>query len=117
MPSEHGVGAGQVRVNPADLNNAAEQYAQLQMAAAAIGPQAVDEVQRIIASHGAMGYPVAVGVVTGLARRQAQVEGKAADFGLYTERLNEHAATYRDQDRAGPRLWRDRAVHLDSQPI
>ncbi|WP_241473917.1 type VII secretion target [Mycolicibacterium neoaurum] len=109
MPSEHGVGAGQVRVNPADLNNAAEQYAQLQMAAAAIGPQAVDEVQRIIASHGAIGYPVAVGVVTGLARRQAQVEGKAADFGLYAERLNEHAATYLDQDRAGARGYGETA--------
>lgn len=54
-------------VNPADLRNVADQYTQLQMAAASIGPQAVDEVNRIIASHGPMGYPVAVGVVAGLA--------------------------------------------------
>ena len=85
-------GAGKLDVTPADLNNVADQYAELQTAAAAIGPQAVDEVNRIIATHGAMGYPVAVGVVAGLARRQAQVEGKAADFGRYAERFNEHAA-------------------------
>lgn len=108
-PGEQGAGAGHVRVNPADLNNAADQYTELQMAAAAIGPQAVDEVNRIIASHGAMGYPVAVGVVAGLARRQARVEGKAADFGVYATRLNEHAATYLDQDQAGARGYGETA--------
>ncbi|OFJ51850.1 hypothetical protein BEL07_20535 [Mycolicibacterium grossiae] len=108
-PGEQGAGAGHVRVNPADLNNAADQYIELQMAAAAIGPQAVDEVNRIIASHGAMGYPVAVGVVAGLARRQARVEGKAADFGVYATRLNEHAATYLDQDQAGARGYGETA--------
>ena len=98
-----------MRVNPADLNNAAEQYTELQMAAAAISPQAVDEVNRIIATHGPMGYPVAVGVVAGLARRQAKVEGKAADFGVYATRLNEHAATYVDQDQAGARGYGETA--------
>src|SRR4029077_10502400 len=75
--------------------------AELQIAAAAIGPQAVDEVNRIIATHGAMGYPVAVGVVAGLARRQAQVEGKAADFGVYAARFREHAAIYQTGDLEG----------------
>ncbi len=41
-------------------------------------------MNRIIASHGPMGYPVAVGVVTGMARRQAALEAKAADFGQYS---------------------------------
>lgn len=108
-PGEQGAGASHVQVNPADLNNAAEQYAQLQMAAAAISPQAVDEVHRIIATHGPMGYPVAVGVVAGLARRQAKVEGKAADFGVYATRLNEHAATYADQDQTGARGYGETA--------
>ena len=89
-------------MNPADLDNAADQYAELQIAAAAIGPQAVDEVNRIIATHGAMGYPVAVGVVAGLARRQAQVEGKAdAISGVYAARFREHAATYQTGDLEG----------------
>ena len=94
-------GAGKLDVTPADLNNVADQYAELQTAAAAIGPQAVDEVNRIIATHGAMGYPVAVGVVAGLARRQAQVEDKAADFGVYAARFREHAATYQTGDLEG----------------
>ena len=61
----------------------------------------VEEVNRIIATHGPMGYPVAVGVVAGLARRQTQVNTKATQFGQYSERFDEHAATYLKQDRAG----------------
>ncbi|MDO2394822.1 type VII secretion target [Mycobacterium avium subsp. hominissuis] len=98
-------GAGKLDVNPADLHNAADEYAQLQAAAAAIGPQAVDEVNRIIATHGAMGYPVAVGVVAGLARRQAQLDRKAADFGRYAERFTEHAAEYQAGDREGAHMY------------
>ena len=86
----------------------------MQTAAAAIGPQAVDEVNRIIATHGAMGYPVAVGVVAGLARRQAQVEGKAVAFGRYAERFNEHAATYISQDQDGAGGYR--GVQFASNP-
>lgn len=103
MPDTQSAGAGRLDVHPADLTHAADQYVQLQMTAAAIGPQAVDEVNRIIASHGAMGYPVAVGVVAGLARRQVALERKAAEFGVYAERLTAHAATYLDQDQAGAR--------------
>uniref|UniRef100_A0A5Q5BTI6 Uncharacterized protein n=2 Tax=unclassified Mycobacterium TaxID=2642494 RepID=A0A5Q5BTI6_MYCSS len=94
-------GGNKLDVNPADLNNVADQYRELQMRAAAIGPQAVEEVNRIIASHGAMGYPVAVGVVAGLARRQARLEAKANDFGVYAGRFDEHAAAYKAQDHDG----------------
>ena len=90
--------AGHLDVEPADLVQVAGQYSALQTAAATLGPHAVDEVNRIIASHGAMGFPVAVGVVAGLARRQAALDAKVADFGRYAERLIEHAATYRDAD-------------------
>ena len=109
-----GQGDDRLDANSADLNNVADQYAELQTAAAAIGPQAVDEVNRIIATHGAMGYPVAVGVVAGLARRQAQVEGKAVAFGRYAERFNEHAAAYISQDRDGAGGYR--GVQLASNP-
>lgn len=104
-------GAGRLDVNPGDLIAAADQYAQLNLMAAAIGPQAVDEVNRVMASHGAMGYPVAVGVVAGLARRQAALEKKAADFAVYAERLTEHAAAYRGQDAAGARALSATAIN------
>ena len=98
---------GKLDVNPADLRNAADQYTQLRTAAAAIGPQAVAEVNRIIATHGAMGYPVAVGIVTGLARRQAVLEKKAADFGVYATRFDEHAAAYEAGDQDAADKYRD----------
>ena len=63
------------------MSRAADGYTELQTAAAAINPQAVDEVNLIIATHGPMGYPVAVGVVAGLARRQVPLEAKAAAEG------------------------------------
>lgn len=66
-----------LNANPADLLNAADDYIELQTRAAAISPQAVEEVPRIIASHGPMGYPVAVGIVTSLARRQAALDAKS----------------------------------------
>jgi Excreted virulence factor EspC, type VII ESX diderm len=89
---------GKLNVNLPDLSRAADDYAELQTAAATISPQAVDEVKRIIATHGPMGYPVAVGVVAGLARRQGPLESKAAQFGQYSELFHEHAGTYSDAD-------------------
>lgn len=92
---------GRLNVEPADLYRVAGEYADLQTAAASISPHAVEEVNRIIASHGPMGYPVAVGVVAGLARRQVRLEHKAADFGTYSQRFIEHAEAYRDADHRG----------------
>ncbi len=92
---------GKLDVEPADLVRVAGEYSGLQTAAAAIGPLAVDEVNRIIATHGPMGYPVALGVVAGLTRSQGQLDAKAADFGVYSERFEEHAAAYRDADHMG----------------
>ena len=94
-----------LNVNPADLLHVADLYTELQTRAAAIGPQAVEEVQRVIASHGAMGYPVAVGIVTNLARKQAALNTKAADFGHYSQRFTEHAATYTSQDHEAARTY------------
>jgi hypothetical protein len=88
-----------LNVNPADLLRVADDYTELQARAAAIGPRAVEEVQRIIASHGPMGYPVAVGIVTNLARKQAALDAKAADFGRYGQRFTEHANAYVSEDR------------------
>ena len=96
---------GKLNVNLPALSRAADDYAELQTAAAAISPQAVDEVKRIIATHGPMGYPVAVGVVAGLARRQGPLESKAAQFGQYSQRFHEHAGTYSDADREAARRF------------
>ena len=95
----------QLNVNPADLLRAAADYTELQARAAAISPQAVAEVQRISATHGPMGYPVAVGVVTNLARRQAALDTKAAQFGQYSQRFTEHAATYASQDHEAAKIY------------
>lgn len=98
----HEAGQGsRLDVVPADLTNVADQYADLQRQAAALGPQAVDAVNQIIATHGAIAYPVVVGVVAGLAPEQAQVEAKSAQFGVYSARFAEHAAAYQGQDSAG----------------
>jgi len=99
-PGSSGDG-GKLDVTPADLHRAADDYADLQARAAAVGPQAVEEVNRIIATHGAMGYPVAVGVVAGLARRAAAVSAAAARFGQYGERFTGHATTYLSTDHDG----------------
>jgi hypothetical protein len=88
----------QLNVELGDLHRAAGDYAELQARAAAIGPRSVEEVQRIIATHGPVGYPVAVGVVTGLARRQAAVDAQAVRFGEHGRLLTEHAAAYAAQD-------------------
>lgn len=90
-----------LNVEYSDLSRVSGEYAELQAQAAALSPLAAEEAQRIIASHGPMGYPVAVGVVAGLARRDARVQAKASDFGQYSERFLEHEATYRDADHAG----------------
>ena len=50
---------GELNVEPADLTRVAGEYSGLQTAAASIGPQAVDEVNRIIASHGPIAYRAA----------------------------------------------------------
>jgi len=90
-----------LNVNQADLLRAADDYTELAARAAAISPQAVAEVTRIIETHGPMGYPVAVGIVAGLAPREAQVAAKIVDFGQYAQRLTEHAAIYQRTDADG----------------
>jgi hypothetical protein len=95
-----------LNVNYSDLSRVSGEYAELQAQAAALSPLAAEEAQRIIASHGPMGYPVAVGIVAGLARREAGVQAKAADFGQYSDRFLEHEATYRDADHAGAQGYR-----------
>ncbi len=102
-----------LNVNTADLLRAADAYAELQMRAAAIGPHAVDEVNRIIASHGPMGYPVAVGVVAGLAPRTAALDTKAANFGEYSQRFIEHAAAYTAQDHDNAQNYDGDTAMLD----
>ncbi|MDP7739219.1 type VII secretion target [Mycobacterium paragordonae] len=90
-----------VDVSPADLLGSADAYAALAARAALIAPQAVVEVQRIAESHGPMGYPTAVGVAAGLASREGSVTAKVADFGVYSQRLSEHAAAYSRADKGG----------------
>ncbi|ORX11373.1 type VII secretion target [Mycobacterium xenopi] len=103
---------GSLDVTPADLLKAADDYAVLAQRTAVIGPQAAEEVERVIASHGPMGYPTAVGIVAGLESREAQVSAKAADFATYAQRFAEHAATYQSVDADGARRM-NQATLLD----
>lgn len=91
----------ELNVNPADLLRAANAYGELAARAAQISPQAATEVQRIAETHGPMGYPTAVGIAAGLARREGQLAAKVADFTSYSQRFTEHAATYESVDRDG----------------
>jgi Excreted virulence factor EspC, type VII ESX diderm len=103
-----------LNVNPADLQRVAGDYAEIQAHAAAVGPQTVEEVRRIIATHGPMGYPVALGVATGLARRQAALDAQAARFGEHSQRFTEHAATYATEDRDAAHRYNCPADLLDT---
>ena len=96
---------GKLDVNLPDLSRAAADYAELQTRASAIGPQAVEEARRIIATHGPMGYPVAVGVVAGLGRRQGALDALTAQFGAYSARFDQHVATYSSEDLEAARRF------------
>ncbi|MBI2699679.1 type VII secretion target [Mycobacterium paragordonae] len=90
-----------VNVNPGDLISAADSYAALAARAAQISPQAGEEIQRIAATHGPMGYPVAVGIAARLAEREGPLMAKVTDFGTYSQRFTEHAAAYTGADARG----------------
>lgn len=91
----------ELNVNPVDLLGVADAYTQLAASAALISPQAVSEVQQIAGTHGVMGYPVAVGVVAGLAKAEGPLRGKIDDFGTYAQRFTEHADVYTTTDADG----------------
>lgn len=96
----------ELNVNPGDLLAAAANYEDLAARAALISPLAASEVQRIAATHGPMGLPVAVGVAAGVAKADASLQNKIKDFHTYTGRFTEHATTYRQTDAEGARAIR-----------
>lgn len=96
---------GEVNVTPASLLQTADAYNALATRATLIFPQAVTEIQRVIESHGPIGYPTAVGITAGLAVREGPLNAKINDFATYSQRFTEHAATYaREDNRAATRL-------------
>ena len=90
----------QLNVNPADLLKAPDDYTDLAARAALLSPQALAEVNRVVDTHGPMGYPAAVGIAAGLATRDAPVHAKAHQFVQYAQRLTGHALTYAGEDTA-----------------
>ena len=85
-------------VTPADLRRVADDYTELAARAATMSPEAADQIRAIADTHGAAGWPVAVGIAARLARHDAAVTKKIGDFGAYAQRLTSHAATYSAQD-------------------
>lgn len=102
-----------LNVNPAQLLDAAGDYAELSARVTQLSPQALTEVQRISDSHGLIGYPTAIGLAAGLAKAEQPVLNKAADFQDYSQRLTEHAATYTSQDGRAARDTKSVGYHID----
>ncbi|WP_165659558.1 type VII secretion target [Mycobacteroides abscessus] len=100
--STHGNGEdgaeGKLDVDPAQLVDVSDQYGELATEMRGLGPKAAEEVTRFIATHGLIGYPAAVGITAGLAKAEARVAAKAADFLGHQQRFLEHAATYATTD-------------------
>ncbi len=92
---------GKLNVEPAALQAVAARYAELQARLAAIGPQALEEVDRIAASHGRMGFPVALSLLKTITAGSLQLDAKGLQFLAYAERFTGHAAAYTGQDAAG----------------
>lgn len=91
----------ELNVNPGDLLRVADHYTQLAATAALVSPQAVTAVQQIAGTHGLMGYPIAVGVVAGLAKAEGPLQAKIGDFATYAQRFTEHAGVYTTTDADG----------------
>jgi len=91
----------QLNVQAGTLERMADQYKDLAARASMIGPRVADEVQRVVATHGPMGYPVAVGILRGMVPADQAATAKAADFGKHAERFTEHAAAYSSRDAEG----------------
>lgn len=91
----------ELNANPADLLRFADAYSELAQRAAQISPQAVTELQRVMQTHGPMGYPTAVGIAAGLAKAEGPLQAKVADFNTYSQRFTEHSATYTKADQTG----------------
>jgi Excreted virulence factor EspC, type VII ESX diderm len=100
------VTTSELNVNPADLVRFANTYEGLAAQARLISPQAAAEAQRIADTHGPIGAPAAMGIAAGLSKVDGPLNAKAADFQQYSQRFNEHAATYTGQDGEGARGYK-----------
>lgn len=91
---------GELNVTPADLLTVADRYAEASQRTAALSPRAADTLRQVIATHGVMGFPVALGIAAGLSSQEPALNRKTAEFLENSQRFTEHANTYAAQDRA-----------------
>ncbi|OOK65260.1 hypothetical protein BZL29_7699 [Mycobacterium kansasii] len=105
----------ELNVNPADLERFANAYSELAQRTAQISPQAATEVQRVMQTHGPMGYPTALGIAAGLAKAEGPVQAKVADFNNYAQRFTEHSATYTKADQTGAQELDNHFQHVDDK--
>lgn len=92
-----------LNVDPSSLERVAGAYSDLAARMTTIQPQAAAEIQRVIESHGPIGYPTAVGITAALTNADGPLQAKIADFHTYAGRFTEHAQTYTRQDAAAAR--------------
>lgn len=112
--ARRGSGMAELNVNPGQLLHFADAYSELATRAGQISPQAAAEVQRIAATHGPMGYPTAVGIAAGLAKADAPLQAKVADFNTYAQRFSQHTATYTKADQVGADALDNKFQPVDS---
>ncbi|WP_255799658.1 type VII secretion target [Mycobacteroides abscessus] len=89
-------------VNPADLDAVAARYGELGTEMSTLPARGIEQINQVIATHGVMGYPVAVGMAAGMVKADEKLAAKIKDFVDHHQRtFIEHAATYRATDAGG----------------
>ena len=99
-------------VDPAALVAVAGQYEELAARAGVVMPQVAVEVAKVAQTHGAIGYPVAVGLAAGMARQEPKFTALVAEFVARGARFTEHAATYLGEDAAAAATYSAASVAL-----
>ncbi len=95
-----------VNVNPADLVAVADRYAELSRVARQAPARFVSQVGDVEASHGTMGYPVALGTLAAAAGAQPGLEELAERLSQYSQRFDDSASAYPDEDHTAAMTWR-----------
>ncbi|HLR99564.1 hypothetical protein H7J77_01555 [Mycolicibacillus parakoreensis] len=90
---------GGLKVNPGDLIAVADAYAELSRRLPHRTARTVEEIQNVLATHGTMGYPVAVGIARATAPAASEVEALSGEFADYSQRFDDSAGQYVAEDR------------------
>lgn len=105
---------GHLDVNPADLLKVADGYAEHATRMGQVPPRLAEQLERVAATHGPMGFPAAFAIGQGIAAKAPEVAAKGADFVQYSQNFATHSGTYVSEDQAG--AGRIQAVDFKQAP-